>query len=71
MFASSLSNWFYPPPENANGIRAFYFVRELINEGFNVVVVETVSKSNTYVGGFFGERVIRIPLRSERIINRS
>ena len=62
---------FYPPPENANGIRAFYFVRELINEGFNVVVVETVSKSNTYVGGFFGERVIRIPLRSERIINRS
>ena len=62
---------FYPPPETANGIRAFYFVRELVNEGFDVVVVETVSRSNVDVGGFFGEKVVRIPLKSKGVIKRS
>ena len=62
---------FYPPPETANGIRAFYFVRELVNEGFDVVVVETVSRSNVDVDGFFGEKVIRIPLKSKGVIKRS
>ena len=62
---------FYPPPETANGVRAFYFVRELINEGFDVIVVETTSRSNMYVDGFFGEKVIRIPLKGRKVIRRS
>jgi hypothetical protein len=52
----------YPPPETANGIRAYYFVRELVRSGFEVIVLETVSRAHSLGGGFFGERVIRLPL---------
>jgi hypothetical protein len=60
----------YPPPETANGIRAYYFVRELVESGFNTIVVETVSRSDPSVGGFFGEKVIRMRLRSYSTFNR-
>ncbi|MEM4970748.1 MAG: glycosyltransferase [Sulfolobales archaeon] len=61
----------YPPPETANGIRAFYFVRELMRSGYDVTVLETVSRADPSVGGFFGEKVIRIPLRSRRRLFRA
>jgi hypothetical protein len=60
----------YPPPETANGIRAYYFVRELVRSGFEVIVLETVSRAHPSVGGFFGERVIRLPLRSRNTLAR-
>lgn len=61
----------YPPPESANGIRAYYFVRDLVRSGYSVVVVETVSRSDPSVGGFFGERVIRLPLVSSDALSRA
>ncbi len=60
----------YPPPETANGIRAYYFVRELVRSGFEVIVLETVSRADPSVRGFFGERVIRLPLRSRSALAR-
>lgn len=60
----------YPPPETANGIRAYYFVRELVRSGYDVTVLETVSRADPSVGGFFGERVIRLPLRSRSTLAR-
>jgi len=60
----------YPPPETANGIRAYYFVRELVRSGYDVTVLETVSRAHPSVRGFFGERVIRLPLRSRSILAR-
>jgi len=54
----------YLPPETANGIRAYYFVRELVRSGFEVIVLETVSRAHSSGEEFFGERVIRLPLRS-------
>jgi hypothetical protein len=60
----------YPPPETANGIRTYYFVRELVRSGFEVIVLETVSRAHPSVVGFFGERVIRLPLRSRGALAR-
>jgi hypothetical protein len=31
---------FYPPPENSNGVRIHYFVRELRRRGYNVTVIK-------------------------------
>lgn len=60
----------YPPPETANGIRAYYFVRELRRRNHEVLVVETVSR-NPLHKGFHGELVIRIPYKERGILFRA
>lgn len=61
----------YPPPETANGIRAYYFVREMIRSSFDVFVIETVSRARSDVGGFFGEKVVRLHTHSNSNILRA
>ena len=46
---------FYPPPYNANSVRAMYMVKTLKQQGFEVMVIPLLGTKNSK--GFFGEKV--------------
>ncbi len=51
---------FYPPPENANGVRIYYFVRELRRRGYSVTVIRLYPRilSSSIEKGSHGEVII-------------
>jgi len=46
---------FYPPPYNANSVRAMYMVKALKQQGFKVMVIPLLGTRNRE--GFFGEKI--------------
>ena len=56
---------FYPPPENANGVRIHYFVRELRRRGYNVTVIKLYPRilSRPIERGSYGETIINLKLK--------
>ncbi|MEM4970173.1 MAG: glycosyltransferase [Sulfolobales archaeon] len=57
---------FYPPPETANGVRIYYFVKELRRRGYSVTVIRMYPRiiSSFVERGGYGETIIN--LRSSR-----
>ena len=51
----SLLTGFYPPPYNANSVRAMYMVKALKRKGFEVMVIPLLGTRNEK--GFFGEKI--------------
>jgi len=51
----SLLTGFYPPPYNANSVRAMYMVKALKQQEFEVIVIPLLGTRNEK--GFFGEKV--------------
>lgn len=54
----ALITGYYPPPYNANAVRAMYMARELARSGFEVYVVPLLGTKSS--SGFFGERIVSL-----------